>query len=109
MVRVAGTYPIVDSQTANTSSVAVPLRTAAGPGLKAKITWSAGGGPPGGYALDVQVRKPRAVSFTAWKTGVTTASAAYTTTSAGNYRFRERLRNGSGMSDWSPVKAFFIS
>jgi plastocyanin len=107
--RVAGTYPVVDSQTSNTSLVAVPVLAAAAPGLKAKITWSAGSGPPGSYVVDVQVRKPGAASFTAWKTGVTTASGTYTATSAGNYRFRARLRNGSGMSDWSPVKAFFIS
>jgi plastocyanin len=107
--RVAGTYPVLDSQTANTSSVAIPLFVAAAPGLKAKVTWSAGSGPPGGYVVDVQVRKPGAASFTAWKTGVTNASATYAATSAGNFRFRARLRNGSGMSDWSPVKAFFIS
>jgi hypothetical protein len=107
----AGTYPVVDPGTPGSSSIAVPLIVGPAPGLAANVRWSAAA-PPAGLVFDVQVRKPATLSYTNWKSGVTTLSGTYTAASAGTYRFRARLRDpsaGGQASDWSPIAAFLIN
>ena len=102
----AGTYPLRDPTTAKTMTVKVaPLRSAPSltHGQKVKIVWSATAGLSGDV-FDAQVKRPGASTFTAWQTGVTVRSAQFTTTIAGTYQFRTRIRTTGGTAvAWSPV------
>jgi hypothetical protein len=106
----AGTFPIADSTTLNTSSISVPVLTSAAPGLHAVVTWARITAPTD-FVYDIQVRRPGTANFVAWRTGVTAKTGVYTASVAGSYRFRARLRQVSSgaFSDWSPVRTFFIS
>jgi len=100
-----------------TGSVAVPVRitpTSGGPTTSFTVTWSSS--TLSGYAFDVQYRFMKAggkswSALKAWKTGVSTTTAAFSPTSgAGTYAFSARLRNTStGMASlWSPETTIVV-
>lgn len=73
------------------------------------ITW-ASGPLPAGYVEDVQVLAPGG-SYADWVTGTTDASAQFTPTVTGKYKFHARLRKLSdgSHSNWSPNRAITVS
>src|SRR5205823_13013371 len=75
-------------------------------GTQFTIFWGQKGKPaPPGFVFDVQIKRPGATKFVAFRRGVTSPSAHFTPANAGVYYFRARLRNkASGKaSGWSPV------
>jgi cupredoxin-like protein len=112
----AGTYPVVDTTTGNTATVAVPVQVYPDHGsltTPINVQWSAADPPPG-YVFDVQVSRP-GQPFAPWKTGVTShASTFVPDAGSGQYKFQARLRNtangqASGWSPWLSTTITFAS
>src|ERR1700750_255955 len=98
--------PPRDPSTGKTTTVRVaPLRGASSVthGQKVQIVWSATA-VLSGDVFDAQVKRPGSSSFTAWQTRHTGRSAQFSTTAAGTYQFRARIRTAGGTAvAWSPV------
>lgn len=102
------------TSTAHRGIIAVPVTATpekGGPGTVFTVTWATAA-PRVGFVFDVQVKKPNATGFVAWKAGVTATSATYNATAGtGGYRFRARIRNASTgkASMWSPEDYFSLT
>jgi hypothetical protein len=102
----SGSYPIRD-QSGHSETVGVPPLLSAGSvavGGKVSLAWSAVLAPAGDV-FDVQVKRPGQTAFQTIAFGVTSRSLSFTTTAAGSYQFRARLRvslTGQTLA-WSPV------
>jgi uncharacterized repeat protein (TIGR01451 family) len=97
----AGTYSVADSATLHTAQVAVAPTVVPGSGTTSTtftVTW-ADQPAPAGYVYDVQLTKPGSTVWRSWLTGVTEASATFSSANTplwvgpGTYSFRARLRN----------------
>jgi hypothetical protein len=107
----AGRYPVaVDGITRG--KVAVPVGTSrvnGGTKTEFTITW-ASAVAPGGYAYDVQLRRPGG-SWKTWRDGISWRSAVFRPDAgAGTYRFRARLvllADGSHPA-WSAARAIHV-
>jgi plastocyanin len=101
----AGTYPITDSDTGATSTVAIPVELPASgnPGMPLLVTWSAAP-PADGFLFDVQIQTPRDSRFRNWRVGQTAIAASFVPRAVGTYAFRARLRQSAtgAFSKWSP-------
>ena len=101
----AGTYPITDSETGATSTVAIPVQLPASgnPGTPLLVTWSAAP-PADGFLFDVQIQTPRDSRFRNWRVGQTDVAASFIPRAVGTYAFRARLRESAtgAFSKWSP-------
>jgi len=93
-------------------SVKVPVKVSATTGTTATVftITVASVAAPSGFVYDVQ-QKVGTGSFTAWKTGVTTASVTFQATTAGTYSFRSTLRKVStgAKTKPSPAKTITVS
>jgi Tol biopolymer transport system component len=107
----AGTYSAIDVKTGHTGTVLVGLMAdprAGNVDTMFTITW-ASSAPPPGYVFDVQIKRPYSITFTDWKTKLTTLSTTFVPDSGtGTYSFRARLRNtmnkkASGYSPPTPI------
>jgi hypothetical protein len=100
----AGVYPYrCDFHPDMTGSVRVPVGASPVVGLTTTsftIRWASG--PVGaGYAVDLQIKRPRA-SWVRWRRGqVVTEGQFVPDRGPGVYSFRARLRGASGTSGWS--------
>ena len=104
----AGTYAYVDSASAMTGTVEVPLQlSSVGPNIQ--VSW-ASLNAPAGYVYDVQVLEPGPGPFVDWEVGTTQRQRNYNPAVAGEYRFRSRLRNtaNGSTSGWSPEGAITV-
>lgn len=103
----AGRYDVICSlHAAMDARVIVPagVQPAAGsPGTELTVTW-ASTAAPGGYAYDVQLRKPGG-DWVMWRNDVSARRDDITARRTGTWRFRSRMvRPTSGAtSGWSPV------
>jgi uncharacterized repeat protein (TIGR01451 family) len=97
----AGTYAVSDSASLHTASVAVNASVVPSSGTTATtftVAWATQPAPAG-YVYDVQLTKPGSTVWRPWLTGVTQASATFSSANtplwigAGKYNFRARLRN----------------
>ena len=82
-----------------------------GTGTSYTITWATAA-PPAGFVFDVQIKRPGAAGFTAFRTGVTTQSATFhPDAGTGSYQFQARLRKPSTnkMSLYSTAKGIKVS
>src|SRR5262249_26591894 len=101
----AGNYPVSDSVTGASSTIAIPVQVPAKGKVNTPftVTWSAAP-PVNGFVFDSQIQIPGG-TFQDWMIGQTASSASYTPATAGNYLFKARLRqvaNGAS-SNWSPA------
>lgn len=103
----AGRYDVVCSLHANMDArVIVPagVQPATGtPGTELTVTW-ASTAAPGGYAYDVQLRKPGG-DWVTWRNDVSARRDDLTARRTGTWRFRARMvqPSSTATSDWSPV------
>jgi plastocyanin len=119
----AGRYPYQDSlDPAHTGSVSVPILASPASGTGATvftITWGSTA-PPGGYASSVRVAYcaalPCTPSYHAWRTGVTTTSATFSSTDPawqgpGTYFFQGLMVNTTNHahSGYSPTATITVS
>lgn len=109
----AGRYPYhcsIHSSMTGTVSVPIKVPGSGGVGMPFLVTWSSAKAPPG-KVFDVQVKKPGATKFTAFRTGVTGRSARFTPSKAGTYRFRARVtRPGNHTaSGYSPARSVAVT
>lgn len=108
----AGEYAVRDATTDATGTIGVaPLAnpSVGSSGSRFTVTW-AKGPVDGGLAFDVQVRRPGAASFRAWRTGDTQTSARYLPDAGSGRRlFRARIRSAAGESGWSPAVAIQVT
>jgi hypothetical protein len=111
----AGVYNYRDpGNTALTGKVSVGVvATPASGGTTTAFTikW-ASAAPASGDVHDVQVQRPGATTYAAWRTGTTSPSASFVPDAgAGTYKFRARLRDAaSGKAiGWSAGKAVTVS
>jgi len=60
---------------------------------------------PPGFVFDVQIKRPGATKFVAFRRGTTSPSVHFKPTGHGTYYFRARLRNKANgkASGWSPI------
>jgi uncharacterized delta-60 repeat protein len=75
------------------------------------LTWAAAAPAPG-FVFDVQLKRPGATKFSAWRTGVTILSDAFVPDGGtGSYAFRARLRNSANAraAQWSAIRALAVS
>src|SRR5262249_32381192 len=107
----AGTYASTDVKTGNAGTIMVGVMAdplAGGVTTTFTITW-ASAAPPPGYVFDVQIKRPNAITFTDWKTNLTTLSSTFVPDGGtGTYSFRARFRNttnkkASGYSPPTPI------
>ena len=95
-------------------SVRVPVTVSPAQGTEATdyiVTWATAAAPVG-YVYDVQIRKPGADTWVAWRPDTTAASSAFHPgAGSGTYRFRARIeRVATGVtSEWSPTDALSVS
>lgn len=93
-----------------TGKVTVPLRASGSPSTGWRISWTSRTTTPANRSYDVQVKKPGAIRFTAYRSGVRTRSASFDPSRVGTYVFRSRTHNGAnGTSGWSPALSLRIS
>jgi streptogramin lyase len=108
----AGTYGYEDTQNGDTGSIGVPVNapTTGIVGSPIHIRWSTVD-PSAGLVFDAQYLPPGSGTWVTWKDGVTSRSGMFMPDRAGTYRFRARLRNGSGTgrSDWSPPASVAVT
>jgi hypothetical protein len=66
---------------------------------------------PDGLVVDVQRRRPGATVFSAWRTGVTEATATWWPPLRGTWTMRARVRDpeGGGASAWSPQRRLVVA
>ena len=109
---VAGGYAVRDATTdaAGTIGVAPLANPSVGAsGDRFTVTW-AKGPVDGGLVFDVQVLRPGAASFRAWRTGVEGTSARFLPDGGtGWYLFRARARSVAGELWWSPTVAIRVT
>jgi hypothetical protein len=110
----AGSYPVLDTSSGNTSQVTVPMSVSPKSGSSTtvfQVSWAANAPAPG-HVFDVQIRRPGSKSFVGWRTGVTDTGGQFRPDAgAGFYSFRARMRNtnsGSALG-WSPSLSVAIS
>jgi hypothetical protein len=95
-------------------TVKVPLKaspTSGTPATEFNIIWSSVVAPAG-YVFDVQVKRPGATAFVAWKRNQTARKATFIPDGGtGTYAFRARLRKPSAaaFASWSPVKKITVN
>jgi virginiamycin B lyase len=112
----AGKYPYIDpTRHGGKGTVQVPITAQLLPGSTdhAQVIWSSSA-PPAGYAFDVQVKRPGRSGYADWRTGVTGTADVFGPsdplwTKPGTYRFRARMRNGTGASGFSLTQAIALS
>ncbi len=102
----AGSYPVVDTRTANAAVIEVPVRIRPTPGMEGlhDVVWSLMDALPP-FVFDVQILRPGSATFAAFRQGETVASAGFMPDAGpGRYEFRARLRNTATgkASGWSP-------
>lgn len=112
-VPAAGTYAYQSTLDTNMQgSISANLiisPTTGNTGTSFLIAWAAAP-PPTGMAFDVEVLSPGASAFAAWRTGVTTLSDRFSSSTGGTYQFRARLRlaSQSPATGWSPVASLLV-
>jgi plastocyanin len=112
--RAAGTYAYVCRlHSSMTGTVSVPMKFAPKKGGTATsygITWATAA-PPTDFVFDVQIKRPGASGFSAWRTGVTTLSATFRPDAGtGSYQFQARLhKTGGAASGYSAAKGIKVS
>ena len=91
--------------------VRVPLLATGTAASGYTLRWSSASSAPANRNFDVQIKRPGASSFAAFKSMTTALTAFVNPAKAGNYEFRARTRNTSNgkTSDWSPVRTLPIS
>jgi hypothetical protein len=95
-------------------TVSVPMKfnpKKGGTGTTYTITWATAA-PPAGFAFDVQIKRPGAAGFTAFRTGVTALSATFRPDAGtGSYQFQARLRKTADntTSGFSAAKGIKVS
>jgi plastocyanin len=111
----AGSYPYVDPlHPSLTGRVKVPVLVSPPGGTIGTtftITWASAPAEPG-FVVDVQIRRPGDLAYSAWLSGQTAPSASFVPDAGpGTYRFRARLHKaGTGThSDWSGGAAITVS
>jgi plastocyanin len=109
----AGRYPYrCTIHTFMTGIVSVPIRVPASGhvGTPFLVTWSSVRAPAG-FVFDVQVKKPGALRYTAFRTGVIARRAYFTPGKKGTYRFRARIRRPAipAASRFSSPRAVAVS
>lgn len=97
----------------NLAQLRAPLQTSPATGTRSTtftVRW-APGSVPAGYVVDVQRRAPGSSTWSNWRTGVTTASSTFRTSTRGTWSFRARLRRSSNgrTSGWSNVATVRVS
>jgi plastocyanin len=106
--RFAGTFPYhcsIHQTMQGTIKVPVTAAPASAPlGTTFTVTW-ASAAPGANLVFDVQRMDPGATKFKSWQKGVTTMSATWKPTAAGDTVFRMRVRNSStsAVSKYSPT------
>jgi plastocyanin len=112
-VPAAGTYaytstPRPDMRGSIAAALAVSP-TAGTPSTSFQITWALTA-PPSGTVFDVEVQSPGTSSFVAWRTGVTTLSDRFSSSTNGTFVFHARIRNAASgfASGWSPPASLFV-
>ena len=108
----AGRYTVDDTFSANTGTIAVPVRVTPGSGTTSTtftVTWSSAA-LSGGFQADIQIRRPGS-PWRNWRVNqTTTTSATFTPDSGtGTYQFRARLENAGGRSRWSQPASIAVS
>ncbi len=114
----AGSYPYRCSEPAAvhprmSGQLRAPLQTTPATGTRSTtftVQW-APGRLPSGYVVDVQRRAPGSSTWSNWRTGVTTSSSTFRTSTRGTWSFRARLRRSSNgrTSGWSNVGTVRVS
>ena len=108
----AGTYPYMCSihpSMLGTVKVPVKIRPTTGDDSTTFTVTVASVAAPTGFVYDVQMRVGDG-AWTAWKTGLTTASTTFQPTSIGSYSFRSTLRKtAGGASKPSPAKTITVT
>jgi plastocyanin len=108
----AARYTVDDAFSANTGTIAVPVRVTPGSGTTSTtftVTWSSAA-LSGGFQADIQIRRPGS-PWRNWIVNQTTTTSATFTPDAGTgtYQFRARLENFSGRSRWSQPASIGVS
>lgn len=110
----AGSYSVVDSLSAKTSTIKVTMTASPSTGRLTTtftITW-ASVAPPAGYVEDIQIRRPGSTSYVDWRINQTTTTASFLPDGGtGTYSFRARLRNTANgkTSRWSPIASITVN
>jgi plastocyanin len=95
-----------------TGTVSVPIKVPASGhvGTPFLVTWSSVRAPAG-FVFDVQVKKPGALRYVAFKKGVVARRAYFTPGKKGTYRFRARIRRPAipAASGYSASRAVSVS
>jgi plastocyanin len=94
-----------------TGVVRVPMSAAGSSAAGWTLRWSTFAPVPASRAFDVQLKKPGATAFIAFRTKVSGRTAFFNPAKAGVYQFRARTRNVSNGSNsgWSPIKSVRIT
>jgi plastocyanin len=94
-----------------TGTVRVPLTATGSAAAGWSLRWSNFSSVPSNRAFDVQIKRPGATSFAAFRTAVKTRAASFDPARSGSYQFRARTRNLSNGKDsgWSPTRTLKIT
>ena len=94
-----------------TGAVRVPLNATGSTSAGWTLRWSSLSSVPSTRAFDVQIKKPGATAFVAFRTAVMSRTAFFNPSRIGTYQFRARTKNLSkGLnSGWSPIKSVKIT
>jgi virginiamycin B lyase len=110
--RAAGTYPYRDGTPAHFRgkvAVAIDAPATGHVGSPLHLAWALAGAPQGA-TFDVQIQRPGAAGFSAFRTDTATHGATFTPQQPGNYRFRSRMQEPpDGGTGFSPVRAIHVS
>ena len=94
-----------------TGAVRVPVNATGSTAAGWTLRWSSLSSVPSTRAFDVQIKKPGATGFVAFRTAVTARTTFFNPSRIGTYQFRARTKNlSNGMnSGWSPTKSVKIT
>jgi hypothetical protein len=110
--RAAGTYPYTDGPPYHFRgkvAVAIDAPATGHVGSPVRLTWALAGAPQGAL-FDVQIQRPGAAGFSAFRTDTATHGATITPNQAGTYRFRSRMQGPpGGGTGFSPVRVIHVS